>query len=63
MSGMIETKDGRHAVCLDGGRFHGWVFYRHPNGQWVSLRRALPSEIQNAQAAHEWANRHEPQRG
>jgi len=28
------------AVCFNpGGRWHGWLFYRHPDGQLVSLRK------------------------
>lgn len=23
----------------------GWVLYRHPNGQWVTLRKATPEDI------------------
>lgn len=30
--------DDLHAVCV-GGRWDGWKFYRHPDGQWVSLER------------------------
>ena len=22
-----------------GGRFHGWLMRRHPDGQWVSVRK------------------------
>lgn len=30
--------DDMHAVCV-GGRWDGWKFYRHPDGQWVSLEK------------------------
>lgn len=30
--------DDLHAVCV-GGRWDGWKFYRHPDGQWVSLEK------------------------
>lgn len=50
-SRMIELRDGKHAVCLDEGPFHGWVFFKHPDGQWVSLRKALPEEIADAKRA------------
>lgn len=30
--------DADHAVCV-GGRWDGWKFYRHPDGQWVSLEK------------------------
>ena len=24
---------------------HGWLLYRHPDGQWVSLRKATDADI------------------
>lgn len=32
----------RYAICI-GGRWHGWLFHRHPDGQWVSKFK-LPVE-------------------
>ena len=46
--GMALTRDGRHAVCADGGCYHGWVFYRPPDGKWVTLREASDAEICDA---------------
>lgn len=34
---MLKT-DKDHAVCV-GGRWDGWLMYKHPDGQWVSLRK------------------------
>ena len=46
---MVETYNGWHAVCLDeSSKQNGWVFYKHPDGHWVTERLALPVEIQNA---------------
>lgn len=59
---MIETADGKHALCTEG-RFQNWIMYKHPDGQWVSLRPALPAEIAGATQKHAWDNRHEPTRG
>jgi len=28
--------------------YFGWVFYRHPDGQWVTLRKATTAEIESA---------------
>ena len=28
------------------GRFHGWLFRRHPDGQWVNLRKATDADIE-----------------
>lgn len=48
---MIEDNSGSFAVCLDKeSRFNGWLFFKHPDGQWVTKRLALPMEIVNAQA-------------
>ena len=27
-----------HGVAI-GGRFDGWLMWRHPDGQWVSIRK------------------------
>lgn len=37
------------AVCLDGGKFHGWLMWRHPDGQWVSERKLESWEIMQAE--------------
>lgn len=56
--GLIESNDGKTAVCVDGGRFDGWILYKHVDGQWVSLRKATPSEMDEARAL--WANKVTP---
>ncbi len=34
------------AVCSNpGGRFHGWLFQQHPDGQWVSIRKLQPEKM------------------
>lgn len=35
---FIKWIDGVHAVCI-GGRFDGWLMHRHPDGQWISVRK------------------------
>lgn len=30
--------DAEHAVKV-GGRFDGWLMWKHPDGQWVSVRK------------------------
>lgn len=32
----LFSKD--HGVAI-GGRFDGWLMWRHPDGQWVSIRK------------------------
>lgn len=37
--------DNDHAICFNpGGRFHGWTFWRHLDGQWVSVATPNPIE-------------------
>jgi hypothetical protein len=36
---MFVISDGEGVCCNPGGRFHGWLFRRHPDGQWVSVRK------------------------
>lgn len=38
-----------YAVDLQGGRFHGWLFSRHPDGQWVTARKLSDWEIMQAE--------------
>lgn len=43
---MIAKISANEGVCLDG-RWKGWLFRRHADGQWVSVRKleeADPSE-------------------
>lgn len=38
------------AIELDPvNRAYGWVYYKHPDGQWVTLRKATGDEIERAQ--------------
>ncbi len=34
---LFELPDG-NAIAF-GGRWHGWMFTKHPDGQWVSIRK------------------------
>lgn len=46
---LVETWDARNAVCISAGsRFFGWAFYRHADGQWVTLRKASKKELYEA---------------
>lgn len=48
---LLQRHDGkaRYAACLDGGRFHGWLMQKHPDGQWVSQRKLESWEIMQAE--------------
>lgn len=39
---------GRHRELLlvEVGPWAGWICYRHPDGQWVSLRKATEADLQ-----------------
>lgn len=46
---MVATADGLHAIEVDKlSRWYGWMFWKHPDGQWVSKRKATPLEISEA---------------
>ncbi len=50
--GMIETACGTFAIMIDEANAHyGWTFQRHPEGMWVSGRKATEAEM-NAARAH-----------
>lgn len=50
IEGMVPTADGRYAVMVDTKNGHyGWVFVKHPDGMWVSSRRASPAELSAAE--------------
>lgn len=43
MSQELFQIDEQTAInCNPGGRFHGWLFRRHPDGQWISVRKLEP---------------------
>lgn len=49
---MFDMLHGRY-LCFDpAGRWHGWEFYKHPDGQFVSMgKREWMKPIQDLQ---EW---------
>jgi hypothetical protein len=49
-SGLIVLqRNPDMAVDLSGGGFHGWLFWKHPDGQWVSKRKLEEWEIMQAE--------------
>jgi hypothetical protein len=44
---LLQRHNGKacYAACMDGGRFHGWLMQKAPDGQWVSVRKLGPWEI------------------
>lgn len=42
---FYDAASGRNMVLVaDGAPMGGWLHYRHPNGQWVSLRKATDDD-------------------
>ena len=38
-----------YAVDLSGGKTSGWLFYKHPDGQWVTRRKLEGWEVMQAE--------------
>lgn len=36
---LFQIDDQTAVQCNPSGRFHGWLFRKHPDGQWVSFRK------------------------
>lgn len=47
----LQRENGRlvYAACLDGGRYHGWLMWKHPDGQWVTKRKMESWEVMQAE--------------
>lgn len=53
---MIAKINENEGVCLDG-RWKGWLFRKHSDGQWVSVRKLDLTDPNNANPlAHLWSN-------
>lgn len=52
MINLVKCRTSNHqerAICVDDqSNFCGWVFYKHADGQWVTLRKASEPEIRSA---------------
>lgn len=51
---MLLTNED-HAVCV-GGRWDGWLMWKHPDGNWVSVRKL-------AQEHEPFKSQHPPHEG
>jgi hypothetical protein len=36
---LFDIGNGMAVSCNPGGKFHGWLFRKHPDGQYVSVRK------------------------
>ena len=58
---LLQRHDGKplYAACLDGGRFHGWLMSKHPDGQWVSQRKLESWEVMQSEDQRDYGIVHE----
>lgn len=42
---LFDLGDGRVVNFNPAGRFHGWIFRRHPDGHFVSERKLEPVKL------------------
>jgi hypothetical protein len=45
---LLQINPERAAELRQESQWFGWLFYRHPDGQWVSLRKLDSREIEEA---------------
>lgn len=45
VEGWNEHGEPRAVETDPENRAYGWVYYKHPDGQWVTLRKATPGEM------------------
>lgn len=46
---FYDQVSGRVMKLVTGGHFIGWIVYKHPDGQWVSLRKATDDDRERLQ--------------
>jgi len=42
---FMEIRTNRLMKYVTAGPFYGWLVFKHPNGQWVSLRKATQDDL------------------
>ncbi|MDF2797126.1 MAG: hypothetical protein K0S85_4879 [Pseudomonas orientalis] len=59
IKGMIAAHSGEFAIMIDEANAHyGWTFKKHPDGMWVSGRKATDAEMQAARQYARQTNQH-----
>lgn len=52
-SKILESRDSGYGVCVDKeSDWKDWLLQKHPDGDWVTVRKALPAEIAAAHAQY-----------
>lgn len=41
-----DSSDGQNKILVTKGAYEGWICYQHPDGQWVTLRKATEEDKQ-----------------
>ena len=52
---IFALSTGFAVCCNPGGRLHGWLLRKHPDGQWVSVEKLIDVASSNAIDATGWA--------
>lgn len=42
---FFDAARGQEMMHCQEGPWEGWLLYKHPDGQWVSLRKATADDI------------------
>jgi hypothetical protein len=54
-----EVVPGQYAVGVNKeARFYGWLLYKHPDGQWVSLRKLSVGEFSLLSESYKFGAQH-----
>ena len=48
---FLDMASGREMLLVSDGPWAGWLSYRHPDGQWVSLRKATDADLVSIERA------------
>ena len=41
---FYDQADGKDKILVESGPFNGWICYKHPDGQWVTERKATDQD-------------------
>ena len=48
---FFDAASERFMRLMYDGPYAGWIFFRHPDGQWVSLRKATDDDMDRINGA------------
>jgi len=48
---FFDAASGREMLLASEGSFSGWLCFKHPDGQWVTLRKATEEDLQKIEEA------------